>query len=303
MRRLLTYALLTLSMTLIAAVNAGAQGLPQGSYQQSCNNVSVNGASLYAECQDSSGNWKNTSLPDFQGCSGDIINDNGHLRCLGNSSSTSYYGGYQNGNGPNGSYVQSCQDVHTSGDDLNARCQGRDGSWHKTKLDDYQKCRGDIVNDDGKLRCVSGRYAGGPVNSPYYGNYQNVNDPNGSYTQTCREIRAEGDDLKARCQTREGGWRAAKLDDYQKCRGDIINEDGKLRCLNGVTGVSVNAPYGNTYGTASYLQTCENIHSDGDDLKARCQTRDGRWRDAKLDDYRKCKSDIVNDDGKLHCEK
>jgi len=45
------------------------------------------------------------------------------------------------------------------------------------------------------------------------------------------------------------------------------------------------------------------IHVDGDDLKARCQTRHGDLKDAKLDDYRKCKSDIINDDGHLRCEK
>jgi hypothetical protein len=56
-------------------------------------------------------------------------------------------------NGPNGSYVQSCKEIHASGDDLHARCQTSDGSWHNTKLDDYQKCHGDIVNDNGDLRC------------------------------------------------------------------------------------------------------------------------------------------------------
>jgi len=35
------------------------------------------------------------------------------------------------------------------GDDLEARCQTRNGDWHKTKLDDFQKCRGQIINEDG----------------------------------------------------------------------------------------------------------------------------------------------------------
>jgi hypothetical protein len=46
-----------------------------------------------------------------------------------------------------------------------------------------------------------------------------------------------------------------------------------------------------------------NIRVDGDDLKARCQTRDGDVHDAKLDDYRKCQSDIINDNGQLRCQK
>jgi hypothetical protein len=45
------------------------------------------------------------------------------------------------------------------------------------------------------------------------------------------------------------------------------------------------------------------IHVDGDDLKARCQTRDGDVRDTKLDNYRNCQSDIINDNGQLRCQK
>jgi hypothetical protein len=46
-----------------------------------------------------------------------------------------------------------------------------------------------------------------------------------------------------------------------------------------------------------------NIHVDGDDLKARCQTSNGDTHDTKLDDYRKCQSDIINDNGQLRCQK
>lgn len=307
MRRLAMCALLTFSMALWIQT-AGAQGLPQGSYQQTCNNVAVNGAVLNAVCQDSKGHWRSTSLPDFQRCTSDITNDNGNLACSGYSSGPSY-GGYQNVNGPNGSYIQSCQNINASGDDLHARCQSSDGNWHDTNLDDYQKCHGDIINDNGKLRCVSGGYAGGYANGPYYrGGYQNVNGPNGSYTGSCQDIHASGDDLHARCQTRDGGLRDTKLDDYQKCQGDIVNDDGKLRCVaGGYAGVG-NGPYYGGYPNVngphgSYIQSCQNIRTSGDDLKARCPTRDGGWHDTKLDDYQKCRGDIVNDNGSLKCRK
>jgi len=288
-----------------------AQGIPQGSYQQNCNSVSVRGDTLVANCRDSSGEWRTASLPGFQNCSSDIRNDNGNLRCEMSGYSTP---SQTAGGGPTGSYLQSCQDVHAKGDDLHARCQTQNGDWKDAKLDDYNKCHGDIVNDDGRLRCVAGQsgyYRGpGPTGMP---NHSNVYGPQGSYTRTCTDLRVEGDDLHARCQTTDGGWHDAKLDDYQKCQGDITNDNGHLRC---VAGAPVAAPYGGPGPYAapgasaavngpngSYAQTCMNIRVEGDDLKARCQTHHGDLRDAKLDDYRKCKSDIINDDGHLRCDK
>jgi CVNH domain len=306
MRRSLEFAVI-LFLTLWGAACL-AQGIPQGSYQQTCNSVSVNGDTLVANCQDANGNWHSASLPGFQRCNSEITNDNGSLRCV----MSGYTAPSNAGSGPTGSYLQSCQDVRAKGDDLHARCQTRDGGWRDAKLDDYNKCRGDIANEDGHLRCVSGAPVGaygapGQYGSGPYGGYSNVNGPNGSYVQTCQNIHVGGDDLHARCQTRGGSWRDAKLDDYNKCRGDIANDDGHLRCVaGGPVGGPYPAPgrYASLNGpNGSYTQSCMDIHVDGDDLKARCQTRGGDVRDAKLDDYRKCQSDIINDDGRLRCQR
>jgi len=298
MRFIHTFVVATLMV--FAGTACLGQGIPAGSYQQTCNNVSVNGDTLTANCQDTSGNWRNAQLPGFQRCAGEIANDNGVLRCAMNG-----YGPQGVAGGPVGSYLQSCRNVHPRGDDLKAECQNRNGDWHDAKLDDYRKCRGDIVNDDAHLRCVSGApvatgYPGAPVE------YQ-ANGPTGSYLQSCQDIHVGGDDLHARCQTRQGDWREAKLDDFKKCGGDIINDDGHLRCVAG-------SPVGGGYGAparwqgvngpnGSYAQTCMDIHVSGDDLKARCQNRSGSVHDASLDDYKKCKSDIINDDGHLRCQK
>ena len=299
MRRIFLFTVLVLALIVLApGTICMAQGIPQGSYQQTCNNVAVNGNVLSANCQDSRGNWVNAQLPDVQRCNGDITNDNGALHCA----SSPGYGtpaGYQAGNGPNGSYTQSCQDVHVGGDDLHARCQRRDGTWHETKLDDYNKCRGDILNDNGNLKCVVGATYGSP------GGYQSgypAGAPVNSYTQTCKDIKSHGDDLEARCQTRNGDWRKTSLDDYKKCRGQIINDDGNLRCVAAAYGgpggyESVNGPNG------SYTQTCREIKASGDDLHARCQSSDGNWHNTKLDDYQKCQGDISNDNGNLRCDK
>jgi hypothetical protein len=289
---------------------AAGQGIPQGSYQQTCNNISVNGDTLVANCQDTSGNWHSTSLPAFQNCTSGINNDNGTLRCV----VSGYSAPATTGAGPAGSYLQSCENVQVKGDDLHARCRTENGDMRDAKLDDYRKCTGDIVNENGHLHCGTGApvatpaargpyVAPGPYVRPGYGN---VNGPNGSYIQTCTDIHVGGDDLHARCQAQDGSWHDAKLDDYNSCRGDIANDNGKLRCGAGtpVSGsyapgrfAGVNGPKG------SYTQSCMNIHVDGDDLKARCQTNGGNLRDAKLDDFRKCKSDIINDDGRLRCQK
>lgn len=298
-----------------------AQGIPQGSYQQTCNNIAVNGGALVASCQDAQGNVHETSLPGFQSCTSGITNDNGTLRC----EVSGYTGPAGNGAGPSGSYLQSCQDVHAKGDDLHARCQTQNGDWRDAKLDDYNKCSGDIINDNGHLRCVTGAPAGAYGQGPYgtrpgvyargpYGRpgvYSNVNGPAGSYVQTCTNVRVGGDDLHARCQSQDGSWHDAKLDDFNNCRGDIVNDNGHLRCAAGTpVGAYGPGPYnapGRYVGVngpnGSYTQSCMNIHVDGDDLKARCQTRDGDTHDAKLDDYRKCQSDIINDNGQLRCQK
>src|SRR5882724_98673 len=207
-------------------ISSQAQSNPPGSYQQTCRNIDFHDNVLAANCQDSTGRWQSALLRDVQSCRSDIINDEGALRC-GKSSGVAagLQGGYASPvGGFSGPYTQSCKDIKSHGDDLEARCQTRNGDWHKTKLDDFQKCRGQIINEDGNLKCVAGGY-GGVGRGAYQGNW-----PAGSYTQSCDGIRVDGDDLKAHCQTRDGGSRDAKLDDFQKCKSDIINDDGKLHC-------------------------------------------------------------------------
>ena len=295
MRRLFT----TWAVALVCIAMQGigkAQSVPSGSYQQSCKNVDVRDGVLTANCQDTEGKWEATQLRDFQSCGGDIMNDNGALRCAGNGAApvAGYRPGYQAGL-PNGSYTQSCQDIHVSGDDLKARCQTASGDWHDAKLDDYQKCRGDVVNENGKLRCVNGAYAPG-YPAGYHGPIGVVGTP---YTQTCKDIKSHGDELEARCKNNNGDYQNTSLHDYRKCHGQVVNQDGALRCVaTGVAGAALgNAPFG------SYTQSCQNVHVSGDDLEAECTTTGGDTRHAKLDDYQKCRSDIINDDGHLRCSK
>jgi len=57
--------------------------LPNGSYTQSCQNASMNGSTLTAQCRNNGGGW-NTSYLDISRCNtnDDIGNVNGQLRCV-----------------------------------------------------------------------------------------------------------------------------------------------------------------------------------------------------------------------------
>ena len=63
-----------------AAIPAQAQGVPGGSYLQSCTNVRMHGDRLVAECRRADGSWDRTAL-NVSGCAGGIANTNGNLTC------------------------------------------------------------------------------------------------------------------------------------------------------------------------------------------------------------------------------
>src|SRR2546425_54987 len=66
---------------LCGAEPAAAQGLPQGSYLQSCTRVNLRGDNLIAVCRRADGGEQRTSLADVYRCVGDIGNMNGTLTC------------------------------------------------------------------------------------------------------------------------------------------------------------------------------------------------------------------------------
>lgn len=183
--------------------------------------------------------------------------------------------------GPPGSYRDTCKHVKVRGDDLYARCKQDNGDYRDTRLDRFQRCESDIVNLNGELTCNREHNARG-------------NGPNGSYSQTCREINVDGDTLFARCQGPNGGWIPARLEHVDHCSGDITNVEGQLFCNKG----EGDRGY---YPPGSYTQTCRDIHVDGDRIFARCQTANGDWNGTSLDDFRRCRSEIANDNGNLTC--
>lgn len=137
-------------------------------------------------------------------------------------------GGYgQQGGTPYGSYAQTCQKISTRGSTLKAKCQTSNGRWHSTSLQNFDRCNGGIVNDNGNLGCGTegnrGRYHG------QNGHRQN-GTPSGSYTQSCQDIRTSGNTLEANCSMSNGDWKRASLQDFNLCNGEIVNDNGRLRC-------------------------------------------------------------------------
>jgi hypothetical protein len=60
---------------------AQAQGMPQGSYLQSCRDIGVQGDTLVAVCRTADGRGQRSALATVNRCVGDIGNNNGNLQC------------------------------------------------------------------------------------------------------------------------------------------------------------------------------------------------------------------------------
>ena len=123
---------------------------------------------------------------------------------------------------PGGTYRETCKDIGIRGSTLQARCKDSNNEWHDTRLDNYQSCRGQIQNLNGRLVCTQG---GG-----YGHGHGNYGAPRDTYRETCRDIHTAGNTLKASCKKVDGGWRDTSLKNFNRCQR-IVNEDGNLRCM------------------------------------------------------------------------
>jgi hypothetical protein len=171
---------------------------------------------------------------------------------------------------PSGSYQQTCQNIEVRGSTLYANCKTVNGGWQNTQLRDYQRCNGQIDNQNGNLQCTGGNGGyNGPNQGGNYGNGRDDRDrdanrdrdrdgdrngnqgynnqgynkqgynngsygpngaPNGSYLQTCQNVQMAGNTLRASCQKRNGKSKNTSLSNPNQCNGDIQNDNGKLRC-------------------------------------------------------------------------
>ena len=222
--------------------NYGQGGLPPGDYVQTCRNIRTYGNRLEAECQKRNGDWRRTSLDNIDQCRR-IVNIDGHLSCGGSGygygrgdgdndedDQGGYYRRRWQGGIPPGDYAQTCRNISTDGNRLNAECQKRNGKWRRTSLDNIDECSSPIANDNGRLVCGRGGYNDGGYGYGGYNGGWRGGVPSGTYTQTCRNIRMNGNRLEAECQARNGDWRRTSLDDVDRCTSAPANDDGHLMC-------------------------------------------------------------------------
>lgn len=121
-----------------------SQRPPGGSYSRTCNNETLIGSVLTANCKDQNGVTIRTRL--YVGnCFGDISNQRGELVCGGR-------------NLPRGSYNQTCNECTAEGSGLQCTCRDTKGASIKTELD-LASCAlgGNITNKDGHLQCEESR--------------------------------------------------------------------------------------------------------------------------------------------------
>lgn len=223
MKRRLLQALIVATGATLATAPAHAQPIPSGSYQRSCDNISVNDSTLRATCQTADGDRTNSRLDDFDQCSGDIGNNDGNLTCAREPVRDRRTDDRGDDRPPPGSYQQTCRQERASDGDLSANCEDRNGRERPSQLRDYAECRGDIGNDDGNLRCRRDNTAD---------NQDDNNDaaPAGTWQASCRDHRMSRNVLTAECRNRDGRWIVSSVD-LARCTQGVSNDDGQLVCI------------------------------------------------------------------------
>jgi Beta/Gamma crystallin/CVNH domain len=199
---------------------AMAQPVPPGSYQSSCDNVSVIDDTLRARCETEDGNWMNSRLNDYSECDGDISNIDGRLSCTRADDDPGDGPDDDRGDRvPRGSYQQTCQNERVESGDLIADCADRNGRLRHSELANHRFCRGDIANDNGILSCLRNNDGD-----------DDYTVPTGSWRATCRDHRVSRNVLFAECRDRFGRWVETSVD-LRGCRQGVANVNGRLVCV------------------------------------------------------------------------
>jgi major membrane immunogen (membrane-anchored lipoprotein) len=175
---------------------------------------------------------------------------------------------------PDGSYKDTCRNMHMLVDIMTAQCQNDKGVWTNAKIN-LSFCEGDVRNDNGALKCKQK-----PAPSP----------PKGTYSESCRDVKVVGNELRASCQKKNGNWNNTRIK-YKKCDRDIWNDNGELSCSK---------KSGSKLPKGSYKNTCKDAYTDGNKLYAKCENRNGKWKNTNIN-YKNCSGDISNDNGQLVC--
>jgi CVNH domain len=195
---------------------AANDGLPDGSWRQSCERPYVQNGTLYAQCRRDGGKYEFASA--VIGSCRAFGNRNGTLFCesddagVGNSGSVGQW---------SGSFLNSCRDatVDKHGK-LQATCRKDNGTYKRSNLK-AQKCPGQRAgNRNGNLVCESTS-----------GGSNLANRWEGSFSRSCRDVSVDSTGtLTATCQTMDGNWIRTGLSPRQCGSYRAGNRDGVLFC-------------------------------------------------------------------------
>lgn len=131
------FAALALAGLAVAAPNpARAQGLPQGSYLQTCRDAHMERGSLVAVCRRADGRSNPTGLPDPYRCNGGIANINGVLRCEA-AGGPPPAPGYGPPPGPvyGGEFRERCERWHHEAEELRGRLDHEGNPYERGRLE------------------------------------------------------------------------------------------------------------------------------------------------------------------------
>lgn len=198
-----TLALITLALFIIIPKVSFA--LPEGSYLKSCYQCKVRNNKLRCICRQRNQRSRYSVLPAVRQCRY-ISNENGQLTCQDRRSFDL----------PFGSYRQSCVGCFYDGKRLSCRCRTRSGTfWRRTAINNTNRCRGEIRNINGSLRCPRRRHRALPA---------------GSYQRSCIQCRANDRSLSCLCRRTNQEYQETTLRRPYRCLS-IENNDGELSCL------------------------------------------------------------------------
>ncbi len=282
--------LLVLGLTVAALGGAvHAAGVPAGPYQDSCSGMRIEGGALIAECLDRDGRRKSTWLIGYEHCDTEIFNDNGVLKCRGWEAKSAArpddlpvaepaapeparkaepaavpaaVPASVMADLPGGSWREACVDARIDGDTLRARCRGETGRLRSTYLTGYRFCTTQIIVVNGLLDC-EGRVGTAAPAQP---------------AAPAAEPPASAPAKPAAAPAKPA---VATAPAPQPARAEPVRES---------------LPAG------PWQARCTHARVEGDTLRARCSTAQGRVRHASLKGFAFCTSDImVRDDGLLDC--
>lgn len=117
----------------VATAPAQAQGLPPGSYLQTCSDAHMEPGRLVASCRRVDGRWNRTALAEPYRCGGGIDNINGVLRCAGGGGPPGREFGGERERG--GEFRERCAEWRRDAERLRYRLETADNPYERGRLE------------------------------------------------------------------------------------------------------------------------------------------------------------------------